>query len=341
MHSPQRTPLIHQVPPHDSNRFIDHLTSVDLFVIAFSMFYIAISLIFHDRVQEGVVITNAGIGIAVILGVVYLRSMTDRKAANIVHAFYIGLVVPIYFKLSEQLSFPIHNRDYDDILIYLDRLIFGVDPTVWLYETLPVVPYFIEFIQICYSLFYFLPVILGIEMYRRRIARDPQHHFHDETYDELETLRFVTVYGFCLSYVGYIMLPSVGPRFFLHNFWSISTELPGLLFTEPLRMLTNSGENIQPGMSHLEAYRVVTRDAFPSGHTMMTLTTMILAFKFRAKVRYAILVMGCSLIFATVYLRYHYVVDLVGGAAFALFTLYTWEPLSDAFYRLREKLRRK
>jgi hypothetical protein len=333
--------LFHFPPPHDSDRFIDHLTSVDLFVIAFSFFYIAISIVFASRVDEAVVITNAGIGILIILAVCYIRSLTDRKSANIIHAFYIAPVIPIYFKLSEQLSFPIHNRDYDDVLIYIDRMMFGVDPTVWLFNTLPVVPYFIEFIQLCYSSFYFFPVMLGIEMYRRRIKRDPMHHFHDETYDELETLRFVTVYGFCLSYVGYILLPSVGPRFFLHNFWSISTELPGLLFTEPLRMLTNSGENIQPGMSHLEAYRVVTRDAFPSGHTMMTLTTMILAFKFKAKVRHTILIMGSALIFATVYLRYHYVADLIGGALFALIALYTWEPLSDAFYRMREKLRRK
>lgn len=331
----------HKAPPHDSTRFIDHLTSVDLFVIAFSLFYITVALIFCTRVDEAVVLTNTLIGIAIILAVVFMRSKTDRKSANIIHAFYIAPVIPIYFKLSEELSFPLHNRDYDDVLIAIDRMMFGVDPTVWLFQTLPVVPYFIEFIQICYSSFYFFPIMLGVEMYRRRVNRDPQHFFHDETYDELETLRFVTVYGFCLSYVGYMLLPAVGPRFFLHNFWSISTELPGLLFTEPLRLFTNTGENLQPGMSHLEAYRVVTRDAFPSGHTMMTLTTMILAFKFKAKVRTAIFVMGSALIFATVYLRYHYVADLIGGALFALFALYTWEPLSDALYKLREKLRRK
>jgi membrane-associated phospholipid phosphatase len=332
--------LKHNVPPYNSQRFIDHLTSVDLFVIAFSLFYVALSLIFSSKVSEDVVIGNAIVGIGIALGVVFIRSYTDRKAANIVHAFYIAPLIPLYFKTSEYLSYPIHGKDYDQMLIMLDRMMFGVDPTVWLYNALPVVPYFIEYIQICYSLFYFFPVMLGIEMYRRRIRRDPEHHFHDETYDELETLRFVTVYGFFFSYVGYIMLPSVGPRFFLHDFWSISTELPGLLFTEPLRVLTNSGENILPGMTHDEAYRIVTRDAFPSGHTMMTLTTMILAFKFKAKVRWAIFIMGVSLIFATVYLRYHYVADLIGGAVFALFVLYTWEPISDALYRLRERLRR-
>lgn len=175
-------------------------------------------------------------------------------------------------------------------------------------------------------------------MYRRRVRRDPEHHFHDETLDELEQLRFITLYGFFLSYIGYIMLPAVGPRFYLHDFWAITTELPGLLFTEPLRMITNSGENIEPFMSSAEALRVVTRDAFPSGHTMVTLTTMILAFKFKAKTRNALLVMGMSLIFATVYLRYHYVIDLLSGAVFALFVLYTWKPLNTILTRLQAKL---
>jgi membrane-associated phospholipid phosphatase len=330
--------LAAQDPKYDSKRFIDHLSSVDMFVIAYGLFFIVFALIAHRWVDENVVIGNAALGMLIAVGLVGVRAISDRKGANIAHAFYIAPLIPLFFKTSEYLSYPLHGKDYDQLLIAMDRLMFGVDPTVWLYQHIPVVPYFIEYLQICYSLFYLLPVILGIELYRRRIRRDPEHYFHDEALDELEQLRFVSIYGFCLSYVGYIMLPAVGPRFFLHDFWSITTELPGLLFTEPARILTNSGENIQPWMTHAQAYAAVTRDAFPSGHTMMTLTTMILAFKFNAKSRYALLVMGSSLIFATVYLRYHYVTDLLGGALFAMFALYTFEPLSNFFVRIREKL---
>lgn len=307
-------------------------------MIVYALVFIVLALISSSRVQESVVITNALLGILIAVGVVFVRSRSDRKAANILHAFYIGPLIPLFFKTSEYLSYPIHGKDYDQALIAIDRFFLGTDPTIWLFNVLPVLPYFIEYLQICYSLFYFFPVLLGIEMYRRRVRRDPEHHFHDETLDELEQLRFITLYGFFLSYIGYIMLPAVGPRFYLHDFWAITTELPGLLFTEPLRMITNSGENIEPFMSSAEALRVVTRDAFPSGHTMVTLTTMILAFKFKAKTRNALLVMGMSLIFATVYLRYHYVIDLLSGAVFALFVLYTWKPLNTILTRLQAKL---
>ena len=59
----------------------------------------------------------------------------------------------------------------------------------------------------------------------------------------------------------------------------------------------------------------------PSGHTMMTLMNMILAFRFRSKLRWVFLIMGCSLIFSTIYLRYHYVVDVIAGIVLALVAL--------------------
>ena len=82
----------------------------------------------------------------------------------------------------------------------------------------------------------------------------------------------------------------------------------------------------------------VTRDAFPSGHTEMTLCTIILAFQLRARIRWPILVIGSSLIFATVYLRYHYVIDLVGGAVLAMVALYTWQWVRDRLLMLQARL---
>jgi membrane-associated phospholipid phosphatase len=96
-------------------------------------------------------------------------------------------------------------------------------------------------------------------------------------------------------------------------------ELPGLLLTPILRSLVNEGGGIEPGELHPE--RVVNRDCFPSGHTMMTLLTIILAWQCRSAFRIPITIVGLSLIVATVYLRYHYVVDLIAGAAFAVVAL--------------------
>jgi membrane-associated phospholipid phosphatase len=264
-----------------------------------------------------------------------IRSRIDTKAVRMLHTFYILGVAIFLFKTVEKLSYSLHGRDYDNVLIAVDRAIFGgANPTVWLYQHIPVMPLFVEFLQLCYFMYYLLPMILAVEFYIRR--RKDNRDIH--TIDELETLRFVVIYGLLTSYIGYLLLPAIGPRFTLHEFWSISTELPGILFTEPLRWLINLGENITVGMTNLQAAQAVTRDAFPSGHTEITLLTIILGFRYRARARWFILFIGSGLIFSTVYLRYHYVIDVIGGSLFAVITLYTADPVMKFFLRLKAKI---
>jgi membrane-associated phospholipid phosphatase len=111
--------------------------------------------------------------------------------------------------------------------------------------------------------------------------------------------------------------------------------LPGFYLTDVFRYILNSGENIDKTMPMTTILTNVTRDAFPSGHVDITVLTMLLAFKFKARIRWVILVLGLSLIFSTVYLRYHYVIDVIGGALFAIVTLYTWEFVESKVMRVR------
>ena len=60
---------------------------------------------------------------------------------------------------------------------------------------------------------------------------------------------------------------------------------------------------------------------------MMMLVLMTLSLRYRLSTRYVMIVNGTLLIVATVYQRYHYVVDLLGGLVFFLFCIYTAPPL--------------
>jgi membrane-associated phospholipid phosphatase len=63
-------------------------------------------------------------------------------------------------------------------------------------------------------------------------------------------------------------------------------------------------------------------DAFPSGHTAVALVSLLYAWKYREKVLFWILVPAVSaLIVSTVYLRYHYVVDVIAGILLAALTV--------------------
>ena len=168
-------------------------------------------------------------------------------------------------------------------------------------------------------------------------GRNSHDHLENHYTDELETLRFMIVYGLLLSYLGYFTLPGIGPRFTLFDFWSITKDLPGLFFTEPIRWFINHAENITPTMTSVEAAKAVTRDVFPSGHTEITLISILIGFRFKAKSRWWILVIGSGLIFSTVYLRYHYFIDLIAGAATAVFAFYTTKPVMQFFIRLKQR----
>ena len=72
------------------------------------------------------------------------------------------------------------------------------------------------------------------------------------------------------------------------------------------------------GVTNAVAAAGAARDAFPSGHAMMTLVAMWWSWRQRLRLRWALSVIGVLLILATVYLRYHYVVDVLAGALLAV-----------------------
>ncbi|MBU2444903.1 MAG: phosphatase PAP2 family protein [Bacteroidetes bacterium] len=296
-------------------KILKSLNIIDLTVIVFYLFLITMNLMFHERVIYWKEL------VAIELGVILFVILSARKHLNskslIWKHFHLWYIAPLILFTFKQLYFmvhPIHPTDYDELLIQIDRWIFGVDPTVWIYQFAN--PILTELLQIVYNLFYLLPIILGIELVIKKRMR------------EFEYAAFLVVYGFFLSYIGYFSLPAIGPRFTLHDFYAIDLELPGLLLTNALREFVNIGESIPSGTPNPEL--AVQRDVFPSGHTQLTLVVMILSYKLNARTRYFLIPAGTLLIIATVYLRYHYVIDLIAGFVFMLLTfwsgkyLYKW-----------------
>ena len=225
----------------------------------------------------------------------------------------------IYTQTSS-MGHVIHQRDYDNILIELDRWLFGTDPTVWITQFAH--PIITEILQLSYSTYYLFFVALFLEYYRRKNLSD----FHSGA--------MMVVYGFYLSYIGYLLLPAVGPRFTLHNFFTLNDDLPGVFLTSYLRELINSGGGVAAGVSNV--LDTAHRDAFPSGHTQLTLTAIYLAFSMHSKHRWWLLVVGSLLIISTIYMRYHYAVDVLAGAGFFFITIWSGKKI-DRWWNERLK----
>jgi membrane-associated phospholipid phosphatase len=108
--------------------------------------------------------------------------------------------------------------------------------------------------------------------------------------------------GYLASYVGYLIVPARGPRFLLNHLQHI--PLQGLWLFRAM----------QTTLDRLESAHY---DCFPSGHTELTIlawwsSQAISKPLFRVYFAYTPLI-----IFATVYLRYHYTVDVLAGIVLA------------------------
>lgn len=199
-----------------------------------------------------------------------------------------------------------HNELYDQVLIKIDRWLFGVNPTEFLSAYLN--PYAVEFFQIVYGLFYLMPVIYAMELYL----------WH--RYEELKYAIFVIFFGFYLSFIGYLLVPAIGPRFSIHDFHKINLELNGLFVSEFIRNIINFGESIPQNISNPEFF--AQRDAFPSGHTIIIILLTYLSHKIKSKSFYFYFPYAILMIFSTVYLRYHYVIDLIAAIPVVLITVF-------------------
>jgi membrane-associated phospholipid phosphatase len=150
--------------------------------------------------------------------------------------------------------------------------------------------------------YYVFPlVLLGTLYYRQpRLTKEPgQTGEHGGAFDMCLVALLLSHY---FAFIGYLAIPALGPRFALAP--TYRTELTGLLVAEPIRHL-------------LDALEGIKRDAFPSGHTSAALISLRYAFRFTPRLAWYGLPAVSLMIFASLYLRYHYAVDILGGGILA------------------------
>jgi membrane-associated phospholipid phosphatase len=229
----------------------------------------------------------------VLLGLLFVLKLSwDRKAIGKAGAFFhhfspILFVILIYESLGDLIQHL--QPDIDPRLIKIDFSIFGVQPTLWMEQW--IVPWFTDIMSLAYLSYYFIPVVLITVLYlKNRMA-------------ELDRSVFVLAFGYYISFIGYILFPAIGPRYALAHLYSVPLE--GSFITDFVRDTLNALEHNK-------------RDCMPSGHTQIVLIVLYLAHRYEKFLFYLFFPIICALILSTIYLRYHYVIDLFVGMTFAI-----------------------
>jgi membrane-associated phospholipid phosphatase len=271
--------------------------------IGILLFYTTLDLIFIRQVKSSFSILQ--INLLVLIAIVAFAMWYDQTGSKVARLFRSFYILPVGYMMYAQVHnyIPFVNpHNYDQVLAGWDRAIFGVNPTQWIYRFSH--PVLTEYFQIWYNFFQLMLIPPAVYLYRARRMRD------------FRIYAMVLLFGFYLSYLLYFIMPAIGPRFSVHDFYSINRELPGLFLTEPFRNFIDAGNNITPAMT--DPYITVNKDCMPSGHTMMSVLGILMAWRYRTRWRWLITIGGISVAIATIYLRYHYGVDLLAGLTLAI-----------------------
>ena len=243
--------------------------------------------IYFRRVPEAALLLAAhAAGMGLIVAVA--KAKRWKMTAAVLHNWYPLAYIPICYKEMSILIPPIRRTAFDAQIASLDYRIWGAHPTVWL-ERLQN-PWVTEILQIVYTLFIPSLILLAAAIWMKGLRAEFRYY------------AFLIAIGFLASYVGYLLVPVRGPRFFLAHVQHL--DLHGVWLFDSLQQTLNRLESAQ-------------YDCFPSGHTELTVvawwTSRVVSKRlFAVFSLYMLLIVS-----ATVYLRYHYTVDVFAGIVLA------------------------
>jgi membrane-associated phospholipid phosphatase len=239
------------------------------------------------------------------------RQLTElvRVGSSLVRDWAPLVAMIVVYDNFHDLTHVVRPQVVDDTLRRLDETLLGIEPSLWCQRITR--PWLTEYMTFAYALFFAFPaVILGTLYARRRLL-------------QFREVALALSIGYYLGLLGYMTVPAVGPRYAMAGEFTV--PLTGYWLTEPARAAWSSLE-------------LVDRDCFPSLHTAMSTISLVYLWRLRRGWRWGRVLLGVSaplivsLWASTIYLRYHYAVDVLAGWALALLCVHAAPAMVRWYY---------
>ena len=181
----------------------------------------------------------------------------------------------------------------EDRLRAFDEALLGVSPSFWMQRFAS--PWLTEAMAYGYALMFVLPLLLMVILFVR------------ERWQEFRIVGFSVLAAFWLGLLVYMLVPARSPRLV----YDYEVELRGVFgLYEASTVVWDQLQTVQ-------------YDAFPSLHTAISTIALVWAWRFGGKLLGWIYLPHVILLqLATLYLRQHYFVDLIGGWALAALVIW-------------------
>lgn len=300
-------------------RFVDYATQGYLLLVA------VLILLFHGGRVEGWrwLVGAHVLVLGIVHGLIHLQAAGWGGAGiRFLRQYYPILLYTGFYRETGELNQMFAGTYYDPFFIRWEEQLFGFQPSLALMEQFPQV-WVSEIFYACYFSYYVMIGGIGLVL----LVRNREQFFH-----------FVSVISFVfyVCYTTYIFVPVMGPRvFFGDRAAAVFGESRVYAFPEELLPAAppEYPESVQRGpfyrmviflYRHFEAPGA----AFPSSHVAVALATLFFSWRYLRRLRWGHTVVTIGLCMATVYCRYHYVVDVFAGVLATAVLL----PVGNALY---------
>ncbi len=284
--------------------------NVDLLILGWMALVLVTVGLAHARIDRAADILREHATYAVVY-LAMVRLLARTRASEFVGAVTrFGAIVVLFFVTYLKLGHIIRGlnpetRELD--LLAADQWLFGTDPLRLLEPWLH--PVAVDFFEAAYLSYFVTPlVVMAVLIARRDVA----------TMNRLYLGVLTTVFA---SYVGYVLVPARSPYLAARDpamAWAFSYagDVRGWVIGDWIR-------------ATVESWDTVKFNAFPSGHAAVAVVFLVLLWRYPG-LRWVVIPSYLALIVSTVYLRYHYVVDVAVGIVLGAASAWLAPRLSDA-----------
>jgi membrane-associated phospholipid phosphatase len=223
------------------------------------------------------------------IGLILILRRYSGRWALVARHWYALLYVPLCYKEVPYIVSGLALTSADVTLARWDLSMWKTDPVFW-FDALQN-PFLTEFLQLVY--FMFIPSVIILAFL----------YWYQRSSSEFRYCTFLVVATFLISYLGYVVLPARGPRFM--GYASHHPALQGLWAFRFFQGTLDSLEGLQ-------------YDCFPSGHVAVMIVCAYGTRKLSSATFWIFCISAALIAFSTIYLRYHYMIDVIAGALLAI-----------------------
>ena len=289
--------------------FVDYATQGYLALVGL----IILCLHGHTVSHWPLLLAAHGVGIGLVHALIQFHAAYPRnRALDFFRHFYPVLLYAGLYRETAALNHVLVSGFLDPFFIRLEGRIFGLQPSLAFMDRLPYVGVS-ELFYAAYFSYYVMIAGVGLALF----VRNRRHFFH-----------YVSVisFAFYVCYLVFIFVPVAGPPIFFEEISGYRLPADVQPAVPPVYPEAITAGPFYRIMALI--YRIFEGPgaAFPSSHVVIAIATVFFSFRYLRPIRWPHLAVVILLCLATVYCRYHYVVDVVAGGltAAVLIPLGNW-----------------